>query len=361
MSRADIRVVIMAGGSGTRFWPLSRKERPKQFLPIVSSKTMLQETIDRLLPLVPTSRITTVANAEQTEIIRRLAPGLPASNFLVEPQAKNTAPSLILATASIFIKNPQAVVVVLPADHLIGEVPVYLKQLEAGAEAALASGALVTFGIRPSFPATGFGYIHFAKNKSAAFGGFSFYDVLEFREKPGLKQAREFLAAGNYWWNSGMFIWKAETFAAKLKEHAPEFWPFWERTAAALRAEDKAALEKVFAEVQPLSIDFALMEKARGVVVCPADFSWSDVGAWSALMEVWPKDAQGNVARGDVLALEAEKCLVYNPDKLTALVGVHDLIVVNTEDALLVCRRDQDQKVKDILDKLKKNGRSEWT
>ena len=361
MSRNDIRVVIMAGGSGTRFWPLSRQKKAKQFLPITSSKTMLEETVDRLEPLVPLSRIHTIAKAEQTEVIRRLVPRLPAPNTLVEPQARNTAPSLILATAAIFNQNPQAVVIVLPSDHLIGDVPVYLKQLEAGAQAAGAAETLVTFGIRPSFPATGYGYIHFAKKNSAAFGGFSFFDVLEFKEKPGLKQARDFLAAGNYWWNSGMFIWRAETFAAKLREHAPEFWPFWERTVAALRQDDRPAIEGVFAEMPSLSVDFALMEKAKGVVVCPADFRWSDVGAWSSLLEVWPRDEGGNATRGEVLALEAETCLVYNPDKLTALIGVKDLIVVDTEDALLVCRRDQDQKVKDVLDKLRKNGRTELT
>jgi len=358
MSRPDIRVVIMAGGSGTRFWPLSRQKKPKQFLPIVGSKTMLQETVDRLKPLLPLSRIHTVANAQQTKIIRRLVPRLPAANCLAEPQAKNTAPSLILATASIFNQNPQAVVIVLPADHLIGDVPVFLKQLEAGAEAACASDSLITFGIRPSFPATGYGYIHFQKKKSDSFGGFAFHSVLEFKEKPALEQARKFLAAGSYWWNSGMFIWRAETFAAKLKQYAPRFWPFWEKTAAALRRRNRKALEAVFAQAPSLSIDFALMEKAKGVVVCPADFSWSDVGAWSSLLEVWPRDGRGIAARGEVLALDSEKCLVYNPDKLTALIGVQDLIVVETEDALLVCRRDQDQKVKDILDKLKKNGRT---
>jgi mannose-1-phosphate guanylyltransferase len=358
MSQPDIRVVIMAGGGGTRFWPLSRQKRPKQFLPIVSSKTMLQETVDRLEPFIPLSRIHTVANAEQTETVRRLIPRLPAANCLVEPQAKNTAASLLLATAYFFNQNPKAAVIVLPSDHLIGDVPVFLKQLEAGAEAACALEALVTFGIRPSFPATGYGYIHFAEKESATFGGFSFFDVLEFKEKPALKQAQEFLAAGNYWWNSGMFVWKAETFAAKLKRHAPEFWPFWERTTAALRAGDRREVEAFFKEAPSLSIDFALMEKARGVVVCPADFRWSDVGAWSALLEVWPKDAQGSASRGELLSLDSGNCLVYSPGKLTALVGVHDLIVVETEDALLVCRRDQDQKVKDILERLKKDGRT---
>jgi mannose-1-phosphate guanylyltransferase len=358
MSRPDIRVVIMAGGSGTRFWPLSRQKKPKQFLPIVSSKSMLEETVERLLPFVPVSSIHTVANAQQTEVIRRLVPRLPTANCLVEPQAKNTAPSLILATASIFNQNPQAVVIVLPSDHLIGDVPVFLKQLEAGTEAACASDSLVTFGIRPSFPATGYGYIHFVKEKSVSFGGFAFHNVLEFKEKPALEQARKFLAAGAYWWNSGMFIWRAETFADKLKKHAPEFWPFWERTAAALRAGIRREVEAVFKEAPSLSIDFALMEKAQGVVVCPADFRWSDVGAWSSLLEVWPKDGQGNASRGELLSLDSDNCLVYNPGKLTALVGVNDLIVVETEDALLVCRRDEDQKVKDILAKLKKIGRT---
>ena len=346
---ADIQVVIMAGGSGTRFWPLSRTTRPKQFLPIISRKTMVEETIGRLLPLVPWAKIRTIANAEQTRTIRKLLPKLPRRNLLVEPMARNTAPSLILATAAIGLENPKASVVVLPADHLITDTALFRGQLEAGARVAAQEQKLVTFGIPPTYPSTGYGYIHVSSEPAAARRGFAFHRMLEFKEKPDLDRARSFLADGDYYWNSGMFIWTPEVFAAELEANAPDFYPFWTRTLAALKKKSAAGLARVFKSMPALSIDYALMEKAKGLLVCPGRFGWSDVGAWSSQLEVWKRDDRGNAAKGETLALESEGCLVHNPDKLTALIGVKDLIIVNTEDALLICRKDRDQKVKDII------------
>lgn len=345
----DIQVVIMAGGSGTRFWPLSRRTRPKQFLPIISRKTMVEETVDRLRPLVPPSKIRTVANAEQTLLLRKLLPKLPRRNLLVEPQARNTAPSLILATAAIGLENPKASIVVLPADHLITDTAVFRSQLAAGAEVALHDRKLVTFGIPPTTPSTGYGYIHVSSDPVAERGGFAFHRVLEFKEKPDLEQARSFLAAGGYYWNSGMFIWTPEVFAAELEANAPDFYSYWTRTLAALKKGSAAGLTRVFRSMPALSIDYALMEKAKEVLVCPGRFGWSDMGAWSSLLEVWKGDDQGNASKGETLALESVGCLVHNPDKLTALIGVKDLIVVDTDDALLICRKDRDQKVKDVI------------
>lgn len=356
----DLRAVIIAGGVGARFWPLSRKGKPKQFLPIISEKTMIEETLNRILPLFSPDQIYTIANLEQTQTIKKLLPNLQEENLLVEPQGKNTAPSLMMATAWIYLQNPKAVLAALPSDHLIKDSFLFLKLVKAAASTAAEGDFLITFGIPPAFPATGFGYIHFSKDNPFQNEGESFYRVQEFKEKPDYEQAKTFLAEGNYLWNSGMFIWQAEVFADKLEKHAPSLFPYWERILAALKNNDKDSLNSIFNEIPAISIDYALMEKARGVLVCPGNFGWSDVGAWSSLLDIWPQDKQGNALRGDSIILDSQNCLSYNPDKLTVFVEVKDLIVVDTKDALLVCHKDKDQKVKDIVDQLKNKGKKEY-
>jgi mannose-1-phosphate guanylyltransferase len=356
--KADLHVVIMAGGVGTRFWPLSRRKTPKQFLPIATGRTMFEETVGRVLPLVPEAKVLTVANAAQTRSIRRLAPSLPAANLIVEPRGKNTAPSLILATAQVYLRNPEAVVAVLPSDHHITRPEVFLRKLRAAAEAAVGGESLVTFGIRPTFPSTGYGYIHFSRRGVKRHRGEAFFPVLAFTEKPGLPAARRFLRRGGYAWNSGMFVWRASVFARKLERHAPDFFRFWGPTLSALKSRSRSALAKVFDAIPALSIDYALMEKAEGTLTSEGDFGWSDVGAWSALADIWPRDGEGNAVKGEAVVLDSGRNVVYNPGKMTALVGVRDLVVVETPDALLVCRKDRDQEVKKILEALAKRGKS---
>ncbi len=360
MPKTRIRAVIMAGGSGTRFWPLSRKSRPKQFLPIVSRKTMLEETVARLLPIIPWRDLYAVANLEQTKAIQDILPSWPAGNLIVEPQSRNTAPSLILATASIYLEDPQAVVAALPADHLIKDAVLFRKKLRAGAAAACNHESIVTLGIPPSFPATGYGYIHFDERHKKNVSGEAFFSVLEFKEKPTARLARSFLKRGNHFWNSGMFLWRADVFARKLHEYAPTFYTYWERILDALRDRDTKAVTTVFKRMPAISIDYALMEKAEGVLVCEGNFGWSDVGAWSALAEIWEQDERGNAAKGDYIALEAQNCLIYNPQRLTAVVGVKDLIIVNAEDGLLICPKSQDQRVREIIEHIKKTDRKNY-
>jgi mannose-1-phosphate guanylyltransferase len=350
----EIHPVIMAGGSGTRFWPLSRKKKPKQFLPIISAKTMIEETVERLLPLVDASCIYTIANSEQTATIRDLIPGIPSDNLLVEPQGKNTAPSLILATATIFQKNENAVVAALPADHLIQDPSQFLKKLEAAARMAFEKDHLITFGITPNHPATGYGYIQFSADDWEEALEERFYNVLGFREKPDLDTARKFCESGNYSWNSGMFLWKASVFRDKLERYAPDIFPFWKEISKAIGDHEERKIGGIFDRMPSVSIDYALMEKARGVLMGKGDFGWSDVGAWSALGEVWPTDDRRNAVRGKSILIDAKGCLVYNPQKLTALIGVEDLIVVDTPDSLLICRKDLDQKVKAIVQSIEK-------
>lgn len=356
----NLYAIVMAGGIGTRFWPLSRKKSPKQFLPIISEATMIEETVTRLLPLIPAQNINTIANSEQSQTIKSLFPEIPEDNFLVEPQGKNTAPSLLLATAKIFHLNPEAVCAALPADHLIADGALFLKKLEAGAEAASKDDSLITFGIPPTFPSTGYGYIQFAQEDPQQIQEENFYSVQKFKEKPDYEQAKAFCNAGNYFWNSGMFLWKAEFFAQKLEQYAPDWFFYWKKICGALEDDDERQIGLIFEEIPSTSIDYALMEKAKGVLMCEGNFGWSDVGAWSSLADIWTKDQNRNAVRGEAILLDSEECLVYNPDKLTALVGVKDIIIVDTPDALLICRKDQDQKVKDVVGKLKKEGMDDY-
>jgi mannose-1-phosphate guanylyltransferase len=354
MKKRDVRAVILAGGRGTRFWPLGRESKPKQFLRITGRDPMLLETVRRVRPLVPARRLILVADAAQTKQARGLLPRLPKESFLVEPQARNTAPALMLATARVWIENPEAVVVVLPADHLIRDKARFLRTLGAGIEAAAREKALVTFGIPPTYPATGYGYILHDRGKGRGIGGSVFYPVQAFKEKPNLAQADEYLASGGYAWNSGMFLWRAGVFAAKLAAADPELGRAWTALVEALRTGSAKKVAAAFVRIPALSIDYALMEKAEGVLVADGDFGWSDVGAWSTLLDLWPRDRNGNVSRGETLALDAKGCLVWNPGRLTVLVGVRDLVVVEAGDALLVCDTSLDQKVKDVVEALKR-------
>jgi mannose-1-phosphate guanylyltransferase len=356
----DIRAVIMAGGAGTRFWPLSRKKKPKQFLPIVSNKTMIEETVHRLLAKVPSNNIYTIASLEQTQVIRSLLPDLPEENLLVEPQGRNTAPSLMLATACLYLQNPKSVMAALPADHLIKDSPLFLKKLEAGATAAAKGENLITLGIPPAYPETGYGYIRFSAEKALYFLDEPFFPVQEFKEKPEYEQAKNFLEEGNYFWNSGMFLWQADIFVQKLEEHAPSMFIYWQKILDALKDKDETRIASIFEEIPSISIDYALMEKAEGVLMGKGNFGWSDVGAWSSLADIWPRDKDGNTLRGESIILDSQNCLLYNPHKLTALIGVKDIIVVDTEDALLITQKNMDQKVKDIVEKIKQKGKVEY-
>jgi mannose-1-phosphate guanylyltransferase len=355
-ARPRVCAVIMAGGSGTRFWPLSRRSRPKQFLPIAAQKTMLEETVDRLRPLLPPEAIYTISNKAQAAAIRQLVPDLPRDNVLVEPLARNTAASLILATARVYLQNPKAIVLALPADHLITKPDVFLRKLRAAAAAAAREEVIVTFGIPPTFPSTGFGYIHFS-NGRRRFGGEDFHPVLRFKEKPAVEQAQKYLKQGRHRWNSGMFIFRAEVFARKLERYSPEFFVHWKRILGALKKKNAEGIAAAFRDIPATSIDYALMERARGVLMAEGDFGWSDVGSWASLTDIWPRDASKNALRGEALFLDSRNCLVYSPHRLAAVVGLKDVIIIDTKDALLVCSRKADQRVKEVIEALKKQGR----
>ena len=348
--------VIMAGGRGTRFWPRSRGAMPKQLLDITGEATMLQQTVERIAPLVPMGNILIVTGAEQAALVRKQLPDVPAGNIIVEPVGRNTAPCICLAATKIYQQDPNAVMLVLPSDHHISHPSGFCSCLKAAAEAACKTGALVTIGIAPTQPETGYGYIQY--DSSRCFSGA--FRVQQFCEKPDRERALQYLAQGNFLWNSGMFIWKASVILDAVKKHLPAMhdllFPLkdiWGTPSIT------AAIAEAYGKVQPISIDYGVMEKADEVYTLVGDFGWNDIGSWSAIYDISAKDSSGNALRGDVIAVESENCMVFSPKKLTAIVGLKDIVVVETDDALLVVPRDRAQDVRKIVDELERQGRKE--
>jgi len=348
--------VIMAGGSGTRFWPESRKRRPKQLLRIAGNRTMIRATVERLLTEVPFERIMVVTSVSHAEEIRAELPELGERMVVAEPQGRNTAPCIALAAYRIAKEDPDAVMAVLPADHLIGKEHEFLKALRTAAEAASTSEYLITFGIVPSRPETGYGYIELGP-EALKVGDASVFEVKAFVEKPDRSRAETYVASGNYMWNSGMFIWKASAIIQAFEKYCPSI----SGTIGAIGQDlntprEPEAIREAYECVESISIDYAIMEKAANVLVLPIDVEWNDVGSWASLHEVWEKDHNRNAVRGAFLALDAAGCVVSSPHKLTTLIGVDDLVVVDTPDALLVCRKDRAQDVKELQEALKQIG-----
>jgi mannose-1-phosphate guanylyltransferase len=349
--------VIMAGGSGTRFWPASRGARPKQFLPIAGGKPLLTETYERLTGLVDPKRVLVVTAAGQVPEVRACLPRLAPENVLAEPCARNTAAAVGLAAHEVRRRDPRALQVVLPADHVISPPEAFREALGAGAAEAAESGALVTFGIAARFPATGFGYIENGELLCER-GRQRVHRVLSFREKPDRQAAERFLASGRFTWNAGIFAWTSASILGALARHAPALSAGLERIASG------ASLELEYPRLEALPIDVAVLEKAADVRTIPTDFAWSDVGSWAALPEVLEPDAGGNFAAlaggAELVAREASDCVVYAEGReVVALVGVRDLVVVHARGATLICPRARAQEVKEIVELLRQRGRAD--
>jgi mannose-1-phosphate guanylyltransferase len=351
-------VVVLAGGSGTRFWPASRARRPKQLLPLTGGEAMLRETIRRVLPLVGSWDHVLVAGGRAVEEATRAAiPELPGANLLVEPVARNTAPCIAWAAATIARRSPDAVVVVLPSDHHIADEVAFRTCLEA-AIASAEAGVVTTIGIRPTRPDTGFGYLEIDASGSVTMGHAT--RGLRFVEKPALERARAFVAGGRHLWNGGMFIFRAGDMVRAVAEHQPAIAELvGSFDAAAARGEERAEVERGFAAMPSVSVDVGVMEKLAQFAVIPGDFGWSDVGSWEAAWELADKDALGNAALDTATYVDATGNLVVDarapgaPTKTIALVGVRDLVVVETDDALLVVPRERCQDVRAVVESLK--------
>ena len=342
--------VIMAGGRGTRFWPRSRGSRPKQFLAMVGEDSLLHQTVARLDGAFKLEDIFVLTTEELAQETRRLLPQLPAENVLVEPESRNTAPCLALALVAIERRIPDGVMVVLSADSWIGEREKFLADIETAVNHAADKQDLVTFGIRPSYPETGYGYIE-TRGKGAV------QAVAAFREKPSHEKAVEYLESGHHFWNAGMFVWTLAKLRTELLSHCPELLTPLDAWAAA--GADPTLLAQAYGQLPKLSIDYALMEKSARVAMVPANFRWSDVGSWPAVVEFHEADGDGNMILGQAVLIDSTNCAIFGGDRLVAGAGLSDLIVVDEPDALLICRRDRAQDVKLIVEKLKALGRED--
>jgi mannose-1-phosphate guanylyltransferase len=336
---------IMAGGSGERFWPLSRIAAPKHLVPLLSRRTLLEETVRRVERALPASRIFVLTNAAQIGACRALLPQLAPHQFVAEPAKRDTAPACALGTALARRLDPEAVVIFLPADALIKDTATFAEQLKQAAALAAEQDTIVTFGIRPHHPSTRFGYLEAGAPLSTAKAEGRFLRVEHFVEKPNADKAEAYLKAGNYFWNAGIFLWKTGTFLREARRCRPELARFVEGFP---RENFDAFIEEEFPKLPKLSIDYAIMEKAERVAMAEAKFDWDDVGSWTALPAHLPTDEHGNTVRGSVAIHDARGNIVFSHKRVVALCGVENLIVVETEDAILVCHRDSAEQIKHL-------------
>lgn len=352
--------VIMAGGKGTRFWPRSRQKRPKQLLNIVGRRSMLQQTIARISSLLPLENILVVAGEDHGEEVRAQLAELPDENIVLEPVGRNTAACIGLAALLVQHRDPTAVMVVLPADHLITDEDLFLSTLRAAVAMARKQPALVTLGIRPALPETGYGYIE-AGDQVDTVQEHKFYKVTSFHEKPDSERAKHYLEKGNFFWNSGMFVWQVEAILAEMQNYLPGLYTDLHKLEPFLDGDGLGKeINRIYPDLQSISIDYGVMEKAGNVLMIPADFGWNDLGSWASMAQIWPKDDQHNVHQGEIMAMESQGNVVFCGQKLCVLLGVDDLIVVDTEDALLVCAVNRAQDIGKILDVMRQRGMEQY-
>ena len=351
----DFYALIMAGGSGTRLWPHSTAQHPKQFLQLTGDLTMLQEARTRLAPLVPPERVLVATNHEYVELVAGQLPTVPAANILSEPAAKGTAAAIGLAAVHLRRRDPDATMAIGTADHVIREPEVFRRALAAAADVA-AQGFLVTLGIRPAYPETGFGYIQRGEPLPTV-DGFDLYRVARFAEKPDRVTAEQFVASGEYAWNSGMFVWKVERILAEIEQQMPTLYAGLTEIEQSLGTPHATTiLEEVWPDLPNQTIDYGIMEHARDVVVLPVEIGWSDVGSWATVYDVLPHDAQGNAVVGHHLSPDSKRTLIYSPKRLVATIGLEDMVIVDSEEALLICPRARAQEVRQLVAMLRAQG-----
>ncbi|MDR9417640.1 mannose-1-phosphate guanylyltransferase [Gracilimonas sp.] len=350
-----VYAVIMAGGAGTRFWPRSTRKLPKQFLSLFGEGTMIQNTASRIEALIPQDRILVVTNDSYTNLVKEQLPGVPDENIVGEPVAKNTAPCVAIAAEMLYKKDPNATMVVLPADHHIENPGAFLQYLKAAIQKAESGEFLVTVGIEPDSPETGYGYIHGDNSTKETYNDKSVYPVQAFKEKPDLETAQQFLETGDYYWNSGMFIWRAKSVLSAFENYLPEMYKLVKECGEGLYGDNhQECINTFYRACESVSIDYGIMEDAKNVFVVPGEFGWNDVGSWTAAYELGNKDEEGNVIRSNEISITDSKYnFVFSESgKMISLVGVDGLAIVETEDAILICKLDKAQKVKNIVGQL---------
>jgi mannose-1-phosphate guanylyltransferase len=351
---SDTFIAILAGGEGTRMWPLSRSRRPKQLLQLSGPRSLIQQTVDRVLPLVSPERILIVTEHSHAQALRAQLPELPDSSIVVEPTRRGTAAALLLAALHVRARAPEATWASVHADAFITQDDEFRRTLAAALEAAAGDELLVTTGVSPRFPSTAYGYIQ-RGNELRRVQGFSLCRVVRFVEKPDLDTAQAYVSSGDYLWNPGVFVWKNAALLAAFKTHQPEIYDV-------LTSVPLSEIDRVYPDAKRETIDVGIMERAHNVATIPSDFGWSDIGSWAELWELASqRDEDGNVTLGSgrVLTVDSQNNLVYADARAVALVGVSDLVVVETEDAVFVCPRDRAQEVKSIVQRLQAEGREE--
>lgn len=353
-----VTALIMAGGRGERFWPKSRKNLPKQFLSLTSDgKTMIQLTVERILPLVSMEDIYIATNSDYKSLILEQLPNIPEENILCEPVSRNTAPCIGLGAVHVSIKYEEAIMIVLPSDHLIRYNSMFINVLKDACDVASNGNNLVTIGITPDYPETGYGYIKFNPNNCQ---GRSF-EVERFVEKPNLEVAKEYLASEEYLWNSGMFVWKISSILHNIEQFMPETFLGLSSIKEGIGTSNQdVILEKEYLNFPSISIDYGIMEKCDNIFTIPGAFGWDDVGSWLAVERIKKTNEYGNIVDGNVITIDSNNCIIEADKKLIATVGVEDLIIVDTEDATLICDKQSANDIKKILENLKICNRNEY-
>lgn len=348
----------MAGGRGERFWPKSRKSLPKQFLSLTNDgKTMIQLTVERILPLVAIEDVYIATNESYRALVQQQLPSLPAENIICEPIGRNTAPCIGLGAMHILKKYDDALMLVLPSDHLIKQKTLFRRTLQNALQVADENSNLVTIGITPDYPETGYGYIRFDENVSLG----QAYKAAQFVEKPDLETAKTYFESGQYLWNSGMFVWKVSSILDKMEHLMPETYQALVNIRQAFgTAQEEGVLKEEFMKMRSMSVDYGILEHADDIYTVPGSFGWDDVGSWLAMERINPTNEFGNVMHGNLITVDTKNCILQGGEKLIATVGVQNLIVVDTPDAILICQKENAEDIKKVLENLRICDRTEY-
>jgi mannose-1-phosphate guanylyltransferase len=353
----SLYAIVMAGGSGTRFWPRSRETRPKQLLNITGDTILLRKAIQVIMPIVPASRIKVITTESQAEAVKTALPEISANNVISEPCARNTAPAIGMSALFLEQDNPDAIMVILPADHFIEDEDRFRQLILAGAGHAARSDVVVTIGIMPRGPETGYGYIEADEVIDEEAG---VYPVRSFHEKPDMQTARGYVARSNFFWNTGIFIARASHMLREIQNHMPHHYRRLMDIKSCLGTDKQAAvIRESYRAMDAISIDYGVMEKTENVLMVKGDFGWDDVGSWVSAAKHWPMDSHHNASVGELISLDAMHCIVYSPKKLVALLGVEGLVIVEEDDVLLVCKKERSQDVKQLVEILRSQGRDD--
>jgi len=341
--------LIMAGGAGTRFWPRSLVKKPKQYLNLFGSQSLIQETISRFAQMIPSEGIFVVSAKGQREILEQQSSAIPVRNLIFEPVGKNTLPAIGLAAMKLELEDPEGILIVSPSDHLIGNDQLFRQTIDSAVLIAEKSDGIVTIGVTPKFPATGYGYVQIEEEVQMG-QSIKSYSVRKFVEKPNLEVAKEYLENGGFFWNSGIFVFKISAFLESVRKLAPELYADLKRIQATMGTESyDATLERIYREVESISIDYGILEKAGNVFLVQGDFVWNDLGSWEEVYKYDRKDENQNAISGEVIFQDTKNSCVYAPDSLVAVVGMEDVIVVQEGNSILVCKRDRAEEIKQVV------------